>query len=36
MLNSVIEAPGDLYRDPRKEPIVREGSVQVETARTEK
>ncbi len=33
MLNSVIESPGELYRDPRKEPIVHEGSVQVETVR---
>jgi NADH-quinone oxidoreductase subunit G len=31
MLNSVIEAPGELYRAPRKEPEIREGSVQVET-----
>ena len=36
MLNSVIESPGALYRDPRKEPFVREGSVQVETVRTPK
>ena len=31
MLNALIEAPGELYDDPRKEPTVREGSVQVET-----
>jgi len=33
MLNSVLEAPGALYSDPGKEPIVREseGSVLVET-----
>ena len=36
MLNSVIEAPGELYHDPRKAPIMREGTVQMETARTEK
>jgi NADH-quinone oxidoreductase subunit G len=30
MLNSVIEGPGGLYRDPHKQPVVREGSVQVE------
>lgn len=35
MLNSVIESPGALYRDPRKQPVVREGSVQVETAKRE-
>jgi NADH-quinone oxidoreductase subunit G len=35
MLNSVIESPGSLYRDPRKQPVVREGSVQVETVRRE-
>ncbi len=33
MLNAVIESPGELYRDPHKEPIVHEGSVQVETVR---
>jgi NADH-quinone oxidoreductase subunit G len=33
MLDSVIEAPGALYRDPRKEPVMREGSVQLETVR---
>ncbi|MBV9302241.1 MAG: NADH-quinone oxidoreductase subunit NuoG [Acidobacteriaceae bacterium] len=33
MLSSVIEAPGALYRDPRKQPEVREGSVQVETVK---
>jgi NADH-quinone oxidoreductase subunit G len=33
MLNSVIESPGALYHDPRKKPIVREGSVQLETVR---
>jgi NADH-quinone oxidoreductase subunit G len=31
MLNSVIEAPGALYHDPRKAPFVDKGSVQVET-----
>ncbi|HZS56653.1 MAG TPA: NADH-quinone oxidoreductase subunit NuoG [Bryobacteraceae bacterium] len=31
MLNSVIEAPGALYHDPHKAPVVRKGSVQVET-----
>jgi NADH-quinone oxidoreductase subunit G len=36
MLNSVIEGPGSLYRDPHKEPVVREGSVQVETVAREK
>ncbi|HEX3682555.1 MAG TPA: NADH-quinone oxidoreductase subunit NuoG [Bryobacteraceae bacterium] len=30
MLNGVIESPGQLYHDPRKEPIIEEGSVQVE------
>ena len=33
MLNSVIESPGALYRDPHKEPIIREGSVQLETVK---
>jgi NADH-quinone oxidoreductase subunit G len=33
MLKSLIESPGALYRDPQKEPIVREGSVQLETVR---
>ncbi|MFL6350411.1 MAG: NADH-quinone oxidoreductase subunit NuoG [Bryobacteraceae bacterium] len=33
MLNSVIESPGALYHDPRKEPFVREGSVQLETVK---
>jgi NADH-quinone oxidoreductase subunit G len=33
MLNSVIESPGALYRDPHKKPVVREGSVQLETVR---
>jgi NADH-quinone oxidoreductase subunit G len=33
MLNSLIESPGALYRDRQKEPIVREGSVQLETVR---
>ena len=32
-LNSVIESPGTLYGDPHKEPIVREGSVQLETVK---
>jgi hypothetical protein len=31
MLNSVLEAPGALYRDPHLEPIVKPGSVQIET-----
>lgn len=31
MLNSVIEGPGALYRDPHLEPIVKPGSVQMET-----
>jgi NADH-quinone oxidoreductase subunit G len=31
MLNSVMEAPGALYQDPHKEPVVQPGSVQVET-----
>ena len=31
MLNSVIESPGWLYRDPHERITVREGSVQVET-----
>jgi len=31
MLNSVLESPGALYRDPLKETGVREGSVQLET-----
>jgi len=35
MLNAVIESPGALYHDSRKEPIVREGSVQVETVKHE-
>jgi NADH-quinone oxidoreductase subunit G len=34
MLNSVIESPGELYRDPHKEPIMREGSVQLETVKS--
>ncbi len=33
MLNSVIESPGALYRDPHKKPVAREGSVQLETVR---
>jgi hypothetical protein len=33
MLNAVIESPGSLYSDPHKEPIVREGSVQLETVK---
>ncbi len=36
MLNSVIEAPGALYHDPGKEPVVHPGSVQVETVTQEK
>jgi NADH-quinone oxidoreductase subunit G len=31
MLTSVIESPGSLYSDPRKKPVVHQGSVQVET-----
>ncbi len=31
MLNAVIECPGALYQDPQIEPIVKPGSVQVET-----
>ncbi len=31
MLNTVIESPGALYRDPRIEPITKPGSVQLET-----
>ncbi|HEX4168482.1 MAG TPA: NADH-quinone oxidoreductase subunit NuoG [Bryobacteraceae bacterium] len=30
MLNSVIESPGALYRDPRIEPVTKPGSVQTE------
>jgi NADH-quinone oxidoreductase subunit G len=30
MLRRVIESPGALYRDPRKAPIMEEGSVQME------
>jgi len=33
MLTSLGEYPGELYRDPRKRPFVREGSVQVETVK---
>ncbi len=36
MLNRVIESPGILYRDPHKEPVMREGSVQLETVKQEK
>ena len=36
MLSSLIEFPGGLYHDPRKAPVVREGSVLVETARSDK
>jgi hypothetical protein len=36
MLNSLLEAPGALYEDPRKKPIIDEGSVQLQIARTEK
>jgi NADH-quinone oxidoreductase subunit G len=36
MLNSVIESPGELYRDPHKKPITREGSVQLETVKSGK
>jgi len=36
MLNSVIEAPGEVYHDPHKRTGVREGSVQVETANGER
>jgi NADH-quinone oxidoreductase subunit G len=31
MLNSILEAPGALYRDPAKAPFIEPGSVQVET-----
>ena len=31
MLNSVLESPGALYRDPGLEPLVKPGSVQIET-----
>jgi NADH-quinone oxidoreductase subunit G len=30
MLNRVMESPGALYHDPRKEPVIEEGSVQME------
>ncbi len=33
MLNSLIETPGELYSDPHKEPVVHEGSVQLETVK---
>ena len=33
MLNGVMEAPGALYRDPRKEPFIEKGSVQLETVK---
>ncbi len=33
MLNSVIEAPGELYSDPHKKPVVHQGSVQLETVK---
>ncbi len=36
MLNSVIEAPGELYRDPHKRPVMHPGSVQLETVRQDK
>jgi NADH-quinone oxidoreductase subunit G len=36
MLSAVIEAPGELYHDPKKKPAVREGSVQLETASDKK
>ncbi|MBV9156051.1 MAG: molybdopterin-dependent oxidoreductase [Acidobacteriaceae bacterium] len=36
MLNSVIENPGELYRDPKKQPLMRPGSVQLETSRHDK
>jgi hypothetical protein len=31
MLKSVIEAPGAIYDDPHKVPVMRPGSVQLET-----
>jgi NADH-quinone oxidoreductase subunit G len=31
MLASVLESPGQLYHDPHKQPMIREGSVQLET-----
>jgi NADH-quinone oxidoreductase subunit G len=36
MLSSLIEFPGELYHDPRKKPLVREGSVLVETVRSDR
>ena len=35
-LQSVLESPGELYRDPHKKTGVRRGSVQLETASEEK
>jgi NADH-quinone oxidoreductase subunit G len=32
MLGSVLEAPGQLYHDPHKQPMIRPGSVQLETS----
>ena len=31
MLGAVLESPGEIYNDPNKQPVVREGSVQSET-----
>ncbi len=36
MLNSLLEAPGALFRDPLKEPVIHEGSVQVDMLRPQK
>ena len=36
MLNSVMESPGELYRDPLKDTGIREGSVQLETQTRDK
>jgi NADH-quinone oxidoreductase subunit G len=35
-LNTVMEAPGELYHDPLRQPLVRAGSVQVETVSEER
>ena len=36
MLNSVSEAPGALYHDPHIEPVVKPGSVQVDTMKNDR
>ena len=36
MLNSVMEGPGELYRDPMRDTGIREGSVQLETQTRDK